>query len=144
MIIVSACLAGLNARHDGTNCMANKIAALVSSGKAIPVCPERLGGMTTPREPVELCRQYNNDICVEVTYAIGANGKDYTAELIKGAEETLKIAIESGAKKAVFKDGSPSCGVTYIWCFGKKVRGKGITAKLLERNNIEVITVDSL
>lgn len=143
MILVSACLAGLNTRYDGTHCLDNKIAALVSSGMAIPVCPEQLGGLTTPREPVELCRQYKNDNN-ETVYAIGKNGKDYTAELIKGAEETLKLAIVSGAKKAVFKDGSPSCGVTYIWCSGKRIPGKGITTELLGKNDIEVITVVSV
>ncbi|MEW6108074.1 MAG: DUF523 domain-containing protein [Nitrospirota bacterium] len=144
MMIVSACLAGFNTRYDSTNCMDNRVAALVSAGKAIPLCPEQLGGLSTPRIPVELCRQHKNGSDEPDIHAVGADGKDYTDMLLKGAEETLRIACVFGVKRAVLKDGSPSCGVTYIWCSGGKMQGKGITAELLEKNDIEVITVDSL
>ena len=53
MIIVSACLAGLPCRYDGGSCPNAQVVELVAQGKALPVCPEQLGGLATPREPVE-------------------------------------------------------------------------------------------
>ncbi|MEC4675770.1 MAG: DUF523 domain-containing protein [Nitrospirota bacterium] len=144
MIIVSACLAGLNTRYDGADCLDSRVAALVSSGEAIAVCPEQLGGLATPRSPVELRRNYNQGTKTGDIYVIGSDGKDYTSALIKGALETLKLAAKLNIRKAIFKDGSPSCGVNYIWCSGHKISGRGITTELLQKNNIEIITIDSI
>lgn len=144
MFLVSACLAGFNTRYDGTNSKDRRIVKLVLSGKAIPVCPEQLGGLPTPRSPVQFI---NNDVALasgQKNRAVGRDGIDYTMALLKGAEETLRIARIFHIKAAIFKDGSPSCGVTYVWISGKKSHGKGITSALLEQNGIEVKTIDSI
>ena len=53
MIIVSGCLAGLRCRYDGAEKPCEKVVRLVAEGKAIPVCPEQLGGLPTPRVAAE-------------------------------------------------------------------------------------------
>ena len=137
MKIVSACLAGINCRFDGKNSANEKVMRLVKGGKAIPVCPEQLGGLSTPRENSEI---RNGRVFT-------ASGKDVTGAMQKGAEETLRIARIVGAKEAVLKGRSPSCGKGQIYdgSFSKKlVDGNGIAAELLMRNGLKVLTEEEL
>lgn len=138
MYLVSACLAGVNSRYDGGNNLSPKIVKLINEGKAILVCPEQLGGLTTPRLPCEIIHGANGNIRV-----INSEGEDFTKEFNKGAEETLKIAKLVGAKEAVLKARSPSCGKGQVYdgYFKKNlVKGNGITTDLLEKNGIKVYT----
>jgi uncharacterized protein YbbK (DUF523 family) len=144
MFLVSACLAGFNTRYDGTNSEDKKAVELVSSGRAIPVCPEQLGGLPTPRPPLQFTGGDGKIVLDKGAGAVDGDGIDYTENLIRGAEEVLRIADIFKIKKAIFKDGSPSCGVTYVWASGEKIAGKGITTWLLEKNGIEVKAVDSV
>ena len=86
MILVSACLAGVPCRMDGKDKLVPEIKRLVDGGKAIPVCPEVLGGLPTPRDPSE-----KRD-----GHVFSKSGKDVTAEFIRGAEESLRICREHG------------------------------------------------
>lgn len=139
MYIVSACLAGFNTRHDGTNCLEEGVRKLVLEGKAIPVCPEQLGGLPTPREPVEFRGGAGRDALEGKTKITSLSGEaDFTQALIKGAEETLRIARLYGAKEAILKDGSPSCGTGYVHSEGKRLPGRGVTAELLHKEGIPV------
>jgi uncharacterized protein YbbK (DUF523 family) len=144
MYIVSACLAGLNTRYDGTNSLEERVKRLLKEGKAIAVCPEQLGGLGTPRPPVEFATGDGGAVLDGDAGAEGRDGMDYSASLVRGARETLRVALLYGVKGAVLKDGSPSCGVTYVHSGGRKVAGRGVTAELLRRNGIEVKSVDSL
>lgn len=144
MFLVSACLAGFNTRYDGTNKEDKGVVELVLSGEAIPVCPEQLGGLSTPRPPVQFIGGDGRAVLERRIGVVDKNGIDYAENLIRGAEEVLRIADMFKIKKAIFKDGSPSCGVTYVWASGEKIAGKGITTWLLEKNGIEVKTVDSV
>ncbi len=138
MYIISACLAGLNCRYDGGNNLKPEIVKLVKDGKAILVCPEQLGGLTTPRLPCEIVWDENGNKKV-----VNIEGQDFTKEFLKGAEETLKIAELIGAKGAILKARSPSCGKgkVYDGHFAKRlVEGNGITTDLLEKNGIKVYT----
>ncbi|GLB28878.1 hypothetical protein LAD12857_08010 [Lacrimispora amygdalina] len=131
-ILVSACLLGANCRYDGNNGKNEDVLALLDQYHLVPVCPEQLGGMQTPRPPAE--RRGES--------VINQSGQDVTAFFVKGAEETLKLAEIYGCKKAVLKERSPSCGrgMIYDGTFsGKKIPGNGVTAALLEENGIEVI-----
>lgn len=137
MIIVSACLVGINCRYDGGNNADQKVIELVSKGFAIPVCPEQLGGLTTPRIPAEII---GNKV-------INKNGEDVTMFFKKGALETLQITKLTNCRKAILKQSSPSCGYGKIYDgthTGKIIAGKGITAKLLEDNGIKIITEEDL
>lgn len=133
MILVSACLAGFPCRYDGTSKTNEKIVQLVREGKAIPVCPEQLGGLTTPRLPSEI---RNGRV-------FSSEGRDVTPEFEKGAAAVLQIAKEYGCTKAILKARSPSCGKGQIYdgtFSGKLVDGNGKTTELLLENGIEVIT----
>lgn len=139
MVLVSACLAGLNTRYDGTNCCKKHFQTLVAQGKAFPVCPEQLGGLPTPREPIELVGGNGEGLLKGFSKAIGKkSGKDYTQHLLKGAGEVLKIAGMLKIKKAFFKDGSPSCGCSSIKVGNKNVKGKGVTTAALLQAGIRV------
>ena len=141
MILVSACLVGMNCKYDGGNNFNQKVFDLVKEGKAIPICPEQLGGLKTPRKPSEV------KVIDGKRYVINNEGEDVTANFEKGASEVLNLAKKSNIKKAVLQPRSPSCGVGKIYSgnFDKQlVDGNGVTADLLIQNGIEVIMPDEL
>jgi len=136
--LVSACLAGENCRYDGKNCRNEAVVELVRQGKAIPVCPEQLGGLPTPRIPSEIVRLEDGTLKV-----LNKEGKDCTRQFQTGAEKTLELAKAHGIRKAILKSRSPSCGCGQVYdgtFSGKLTKGYGITAKLLMDNRIEVCT----
>jgi uncharacterized protein YbbK (DUF523 family) len=142
MYLVSSCLAGINCRYDGKNNLNKKVADLVKKGKAIPVCPEVLGGLDTPRDPSEIIIDQEGNKRV-----VSEKGKDVTAEFKLGAEKTLKIARIVEAEKAILQQRSPSCGCGKIYdgTFSSNlINGNGLTAELLMENGIEVLTVADL
>ncbi len=137
MIIVSACLTGVNCRYDGKNNKIEEVCRLVRLKKALPVCPEQLGGLPTPRLPSEISggRVFNK------------NGDDVTKAFQKGAEEALKICLMAGCKKAILKSRSPSCGFGMIYDGGfnkKLLPGNGVFAALLENAGIKIITDENI
>jgi len=147
MILISACLAGINCKYNGGNSQIDHIRKMLLEGKAIPVCPEQLGGCSTPRPQVEIIAGNGADVLDGKCKALGKNGEDVTKEFIKGAEEVLKIAKLSGAKMAILKARSPSCGKGRIYdgtFSGGLVDGNGVTAELLIRNGIAVISEEDL
>jgi len=137
MKIVSACLVGINCRYDGKSKSCQKVIDLVRSGNAIPICPEILGGLPTPRTPAE-----QRGIKI-----ITKDGKDITNQFVRGANEGLKIVKLVKAKEAILKARSPSCGCNQIYdgSFSNKlVKGDGIFARLLKRNGIKIVTEEDL
>lgn len=141
MKIVSACLAGINCKYDGENNLNKTVLRLVKEGKAVPLCPEQLGGLTTPRESAECVGGTGMDVLNCKAKVMTKSGKDITKEFIKGAEETLKIAKLINANEAILKSKSPSCGCrqTYDGSFtGKLVKGDGVAAALLKKNGVKV------
>ncbi|RUL50934.1 DUF523 domain-containing protein [Lysinibacillus antri] len=143
MILVSSCLAGLEVRYNGTHCLNNKIMKLIEEKKAITVCPELLGGFLTPREPAEIIGGNGEDVLDGKAKVIEKSGRDVTELYIKGAYTTLKKAIDVNATVVVLKDYSPSCGSSMIFngeFIGEKIAGNGVTAALLKRNGLQVIS----
>lgn len=141
MILISACLCGINTRYDGKNNLNDEAARLLKEGKAVLVCPEQLGGMSTPREPHEICGGTGADVLDGKAKVISISGLNSTEQFIRGAEETLKIAKKVGAEEAYLKAKSPSCGFEKIYdgsFSGTKAAGNGVTAELLLRNGIKV------
>lgn len=141
MILISACLAGVNCKYNGGNNYNEKIMELVRNGEAILVCPEQLGGLTTPRKPSEI-KIVNGIRCVFMN-----DGTDVTEQYKRGAEEVLRLAKELNINKAILKAKSPSCGcgIIYDGTFTKtKIQGNGITTQLLLDNEIEVITEEDI
>lgn len=141
MILVSACLSGINCRYDGRNACKEEIMRLVREGKAIPVCPEQLGGCPTPRPAAEIRGGTGADVLDGRARVINLNGEDVTQNFIRGAEETLLIARMVKAKKAILKSKSPSCGFGVIrdgTFTGGYRKGNGVTAELLAREGIVI------
>lgn len=143
MILVSSCLAGLKVRYNGTHSLNNGIAKLVEENKAITICPELLGGFSTPREPAEIIGGNGEDVLNGKAKVIEKSGKDVTELYIKGAYATLNKAKDIKATVVVLKEHSPSCGSSMIYngeFIGEKLEGMGVTSALLKRNGLKVIS----
>lgn len=143
MILVSECLCGVNCKYSGGNNENEKILKLVKEGRAVLVCPEQLGGLSTPRNPSEINGGTAEDVLRGRAKVLSNKGSDVTMNYIKGANETLKIAKIFGCREAILKSNSPSCGcgTVYDGSFtGKLVKGSGVTAQLLLDNGISVKT----
>ena len=145
MIIVSACLLGENCKYSGGNNKSENVIKYLEDKEYILVCPEQLGGLSTPRNPSEIITYGNkdgNDVLSGCTKVLSNKGIDVTKNFIQGAEETLKIAKEHNAKTAILKAGSPSCGYKKIYdgtFLGNKIQGMGVTAAILNKENIELL-----
>lgn len=132
-LLVSACLLGVNCKHSGGNNYCPGLAALAANHTLIPVCPEQLGGLPTPRIPAERKGEK----------VLTAQGKDVTASYEKGAQEVLALARTLDVDGAILKARSPSCGcgVIYDGSFTHKpVQGDGVTAALLKKEGYRVWT----
>ena len=128
---------GVRCRYDGRSKPNRKVVELAKKEVLIPVCPEQLGGLSTPREPSE--RRGNR--------VLTKSGKDVTENFERGAKEVLRLAKLLCIKEAVLAQGSPSCGCGKIYdgtFSGKIVKGDGVTAALLKRNGIRVLSEDCL
>lgn len=134
-ILISACLIGLNCKYNGGNNENSKLVELMKEKDLVPICPEQLGGLKTPRASAE--RKQEKVITKE--------GVDVTKEYQKGAEEVLNLAKKLNIKKAILKSRSPSCGIDEIYdgTFSHTlIKRDGVTAELLKKNGIEVISSD--
>lgn len=137
MKLCSACLLGINCRYDGESKPNEKVIDLSRKETLIPVCPEQLGGLRTPREASE---QKDGKVFTKT-------GVEVTTQFKKGAEEVLKTAKRLGIKEAILKQRSPSCGCGQIYngnFDGTIIKGDGVTTKLLKKNGIEVISEEEL
>lgn len=133
MKIVSACLTGVECRWDEKSRPCEKVIEMIKKGEAIPVCPEQLGGLSTPRTPSE---QKGDNV-------FDAKGNDVTKQFYKGACEALKIAKLANCSEAITKSKSPSCGCGKIYdgSFSDTlIDGDGVFVRLLKENGIKVLT----
>jgi len=136
-IAVSACLLGDNCKYNGGNNFSEKVAKFVQGHEVIPVCPEVMGGLPTPRESSEIV-----DGVVR-----HKDGTSVDEEFRRGAEIALKKVLENGVELVILQSRSPSCGVKEIYdgtFSGTLIPGQGVFAKLLTENGIEVIDVSEL
>ena len=131
-ILVSACLLGEPCRFDGKSKPCHKVAELEAFYRFIPICPECMGGMETPRCPSERCGDR----------VINRLGEDVTAYFVRGAERALALAQENGCRMAILKERSPSCGCGEIYdgtFTGTLINGNGVAAELLLKHGICVL-----
>ena len=135
MIVVSACLVGINCRYDGSS---KTKPELIDKKGIVPICPEQLGGLPTPRTPAKIQRGDGSDVLKSRSRVIDIKGRDVTPQFIKGAIEALNIARLVEAGEAILKDKSPSCGVNYIWGDDGLKEGKGVLTALLIDHGIKV------
>jgi len=130
--LVSACLTGLCTRYDGqSKANADCLLRLAACPHWIPVCPEQLGGLPTPRPAANLVGGDGHDVLAGRARVIDRLGNDLSAAFIQGARMVLDIARMQQVDLCLLKSGSPSCGLEPL---------TGVTAALLRAHNIEVVS----
>ncbi len=145
-ILVSACLLGLPTRYDGKTKTSQHVLDYLKRENLIPVpvCPEQLAGMSTPRDKTFFKSGNGQDVLKGTGDVVSESGQSMNEVFCKGAKITLEIARLSGCQKALLKERSPSCGVHQIYQGDKKVSGMGITSALLQNAGIDVKTETEL
>jgi uncharacterized protein YbbK (DUF523 family) len=133
-ILVSACLLGLQTRYDGGARACDAVLELARTRQLIPICPEQLGGLPTPR-----VRQALSEGQAKV---VNDAGRDVTGNFLRGARETLSVAKTLGARFAILKDKSPSCGAVRVYVDGELVDGCGVTAAALKMLGVGICCVE--
>lgn len=136
-ILVSACLLGENCKYNGGNNLNQSVLVFIEGHEVIGVCPEQLGGLSTPRLPAEI-------VDGVVT---NKEGVSVDAEFRKGAQAALAVALENKVDLAILQSRSPSCGVKEIYdgsFSGKKIKGQGVFAKLLSARGIKVLDAEDV
>lgn len=132
-LLVSACLLGENCKYSGGNNFSPAVRSLAERFELIPVCPERLGGLPTPRTPSERVGDR----------VLNREGEDVTEAFRRGAERALEIARANGVTRAVLQERSPSCGSGSIYdgtFSGRLIPGDGVAAALLARNGVKIFS----
>lgn len=136
-ILVSACLLGKNCKYNGGNNLNQGVLEFIEGHEVIGVCPEQLGGLSTPRLPTEIV----------VGLVTNKEGVSVDNEFRKGAQEALAVALENKVDLAILQSRSPSCGVKEIYdgsFSGKKIKGQGVFAKLLSARGIKVLDAEDV
>ena len=136
-IMVSACLLGENCKYNGRNNLSEKVMKFIEGHEVIPVCPEVMGGLPTPRVPSEIV---NGVVTM-------ADGRIVDEEFRKGSQIGLNLAKENGVDLVILQSRSPSCGVKQIYdgtFSGNKIDGQGIFARLLTENGFRIVDVEDL
>jgi uncharacterized protein YbbK (DUF523 family) len=145
--IVSACFAGIHCRFDGRHNRIDEILEMIRRGEAVPVCPEQMGGLATPRPPAEIVGGDGEDVLDGKAKVVDNQGRDVTEAFLRGAYEALAVAKAVGAEEAILKERSPSCGSCTIYdgtFSGMKKPGAGVTAALLRRHGIRVVSEETM
>ncbi len=137
----SACLVGIKSRHDGTAAPVTPVRKLFTEGKVIPVCPEQLGGLATPRLKAEIVGGTGEDVLDGKCAVLLEDGTDVTLQFLRGAEEVLRIAKDLRIKRFYLKSRSPSCSAAGIYSRGTVTRGNGVAAAALLRAGVEIVCV---
>lgn len=144
MILISACLCGVNCKYSGGNNLHPEFLKLLKNGEVLPVCPEQLGGLTTPRSTSEITGGTGQDV-LEGQAKVTNRETDLSSYFVKGAYETLHLAEQAGIKTAILQPRSPSCGCGKIYdgtFSGRLIEGDGVTAALLKQHGIKVWNAD--
>jgi len=147
MKMVSACLVGINCKWNGKSKPNKKLIKELKEGKLIPLCPEQLGGLPTPRPPCGIFGGTGKGVLTGKAQVVDTKGNSYTEPFLKGVNETLRIIKELDIKEVILRE-SPTCGVNRTWQALKTkdgyknilVRGDGVLAALLRKNGIKVIS----
>ena len=132
-IAISLCLLGIDCNYAGGSSICERAVEIFKSGRGVPVCPEQLGGLPTPRIPAE----------IQGDRVINRDGEDATAQFQKGAEEAVRLVRLAGCTEALLKSRSPSCGVGQIYdgtFSGTLIDGDGLFTEKLKKLGIDVET----
>lgn len=147
MIIVSSCLLGISARYDGGHNASELLLRYAGRGCFLPLCPEQLGGLSTPRQPAEITGGDGQDVLAGRARVIGQSGVDLTAAFTRGAEQLLTIVRTFPVTAAILKARSPSCGVGRIYdgSFSHtQTAGSGVAAVVLAALGLPLYTEETI
>jgi len=137
MVAVSGCLAGLKCRYDGRS----KAAIVTKEPCIVPICPEQMGGLPTPRPAAQFVGGTGEDVIGGRARVVNARGEDVTAAYLRGGREAVAICKRLNIRKAYLKERSPSCGATFVTVDGKLTRGMGVAAAMLTKAGVRIISV---
>lgn len=152
-ILISACLAGLPVRYNGSAkpLLHDAVDRWRAAGRLVTLCPELAGGFQVPRPPAEIENGLDGDDVLDGrARVLEISGGDVSSAYIEGARIALDVALANACRHALLIDGSPSCGSGFVYdgtFSGIRHAGKGVTAALLRRNGIAVYSdreVDAL
>ncbi len=141
MILISACLCGVNCKYNGGNNVHPEFLELLKQGVLLPICPEQLGGLPTPRAACEILGGSGREVIQGQASVVDSQGEDLGSYFIKGAGECLAIAQQARINEAILQRRSPSCGCGKIYdgSFSSQlIDGDGVTAALLKEHGIKV------
>ncbi|MEA3486354.1 MAG: DUF523 domain-containing protein [Thermodesulfobacteriota bacterium] len=144
MIIVSACLLGFNCRYDGESRPDEDLLSSTLRKLFVPICPEQLGGLPTPRAPSEIIGGDGLDVLEGRSRILSSSGSDVTDCFLRGANEAMRLVELLDISTAIMKEKSPSCGVCHIKRNGSLLRGSGVTSALLIKKGLRVISSDRI
>jgi len=144
-VLVSACLLGEKVRYNGGDSASSHpvLAAWIAEGRVVPFCPEVAGGLGVPRPAAEIVGGDGAAVLRGVARIVTREAVDVTDAFRRGADLALHAAREAGARVAILKNGSPSCGSSYIYdgtFTGTRAAGQGTTAAELERAGVRVFS----
>lgn len=146
-LLISACLTGVECNYKGTFCKfsvetSDVLHKLLDKYDIVPVCPEQLGGLSTPRIASEIQGGTGEDVLDSKASVMSKKGLDVTDNFLKGAREAYRIAELTGSKIALLQTNSPSCGCLNIHngsYKGQLRQGMGVAAALLNRMGVKVV-----
>lgn len=136
-ILVSACLLGENCKYNGGNNLNERVLRYLAGHEIIPVCPEMLGGLPSPRKPVEW----------RDGHAVTRDGDDWTAEFRLGVARAMALIGDRPIDLAILQSRSPTCGVKQVYdgtFTGRKIPGQGALAKALAERGIPLMDAEDV
>lgn len=145
-ILVSACLLGLLTRYDGATKRNEKVLRFIREKGLIPipVCPEQLAGLPTPRPATRFSRGDGTAVLDGTGTVKNAEDAVVNELFLRGAIETMKMARLAGCTEALLKERSPSCGVHQVYLEDQVIAGQGVTAALLARNGLKIFSEEDV
>ncbi|MBS3740588.1 MAG: DUF523 domain-containing protein [Candidatus Cloacimonetes bacterium] len=144
IVLISGCLFGLNCRYDGDNNRLDNLNELSKKYILVPVCPEQMGGLSTPRSPSFFIKGDGEDTIKGKNNLINEDNKNVSSYFRKGAYGVLNVCRKLQIKRAILKGSSPSCGTNNVFLGEKLTKGRGVTSFLLLTNDITVLSEKTL
>lgn len=147
VILVSACLLGTGCNHEGRGSPRARVQGLSESARLVPICPEVVGGLSTPRDAAEIVGGDGADVLEGTARVMTAAGHDVSGAYRRGAAAAVELARAVGATQAVLKARSPSCGADSVYdgTFTRTLHpGPGVTAEALRAAGIDVVSDEDL
>lgn len=144
VVLCSACLFGFDCRYDAQLKAKPHVAAALAGKQVVPVCPEMAGDLPVPRPPADLFGGPGAAVLDGAARVVTCEGQDVTAAFLKGAGLALDAARRYGARLAVLKEGSPSCGTRRVVVDGASTAGMGVAAAALSRAGVALLSDEDL